>query len=459
VSALDPLVGRRVAVWGAGGEGRALGRALLGSGTDVVFVDDDPEGARRRLAGDGAPSIEVRAPSARVLGAVDVIVRSPGVCRYREELRRAEAAGVTVTTMMALWLADNAGRPVIAVTGTKGKSTTSALTAAVLRALGVRVALAGNIGVPVTDLELEGPAEATVVEVSSFQAVDVTTSPPVGVLTALAPDHVDWHGSVEQYYRDKLNLFRHGEKTVVAVNAASPVALAQAVALARWVPYGADDGAVGFRHGWVTVDGERLVPGAALPLAGRYNIDNLLGALRATQLLVGAVPSPGALRRELEGFTGLPSRCRRVGEQGGVEFFDDALGSNPLAVGAVVDSFAGRPLTLVMGGADRGLSYAPVADALWGARPEPRVVLLPGNDAPIAAALEAAAPRGRRASVSQATSMGDAVRLAARATPDGGAVVFCPGAPTPGAEGTYRDRSRAFIEAVGLLPGGPPPAG
>ena len=381
------------------------------------------------------------------------------MCRYRDELRRAETAGVTITTMMALWLADNAGRPVIAVTGTKGKSTTSALTAAVLRALGWRVALAGNIGVPVTDLELEGAAQATVVEVSSFQAVDVTTSPSVGVLTALAPDHVDWHGSVEQYYRDKLNLFRHGAHTVVAVNAASPVAVAQAAAtLAHWVPYGGDDGAVGYHEGWVTVGGDRLVPGSALPLAGRYNIDNLLGALRATQLLAGAVPSPDALGRALEGFAGLPSRCRRVGEDGGVEFFDDALGSNPLAVAAVVDCFTGRPLTLVMGGADRGLSYAPVADAVCRARPTPRVVLLAGNDAPIAAALEERAGRDPRPSITQAASMQDAVQVAAWATPDGGAVVFCPGAPTPRAEGTYRDRSRAFIEAVALLHGAPPPA-
>ena len=141
---------------------------------------------------------------------VDVVVRAPGVSRYRPELAAAEAAGVVVTTAMALWLEDYADAPVVAVTGTKGKSTTAALAAAILAADGLEVALIGNIGVPVLDTYGAPRADAYVVEVSSYQAVDVTRSPGVVVLTSLAPDPLDWHGGVEPYYRDKLRLVEAG---------------------------------------------------------------------------------------------------------------------------------------------------------------------------------------------------------------------------------------------------------
>ena len=182
---LDEVLVRRVAVWGLGAEGLAFAALARGRGVEPVLVDDRPEEAAERVAASVGRMGPVLAPGAVDWSTVDVVVRSPGVSRYRPELADAESAGTTVTTAMALWLEDHADAPVLAVTGTKGKSTTAALAAAILEADGRRVELVGNIGVPVLDTYGRPAPDVFVVEVSSYQAADVTRSPGVVVLTSL----------------------------------------------------------------------------------------------------------------------------------------------------------------------------------------------------------------------------------------------------------------------------------
>jgi len=214
---LAEVCARRVAVWGLGAEGLSLARLLEDRHAAVRFIDDRPEAAAVRLEehlGAGRP---VLSPGDVPWPEIDVVLRSPGVSRYRPELEAARAAGITVTTAMALWLEDFADARVVAVTGTKGKSTTAALTAALLGHDGSDVALIGNIGVPVVERYGMPLADAYVVEVSSYQAADVQVSPGLVVLTSLAPDHLDWHGNEEAYYRDKLRLVQAGPPGILAV--------------------------------------------------------------------------------------------------------------------------------------------------------------------------------------------------------------------------------------------------
>jgi UDP-N-acetylmuramoylalanine-D-glutamate ligase len=277
------------------------------------------------------------------------------VSRYRPELVAAEAAGVAVTTTMALWLVDHSDAPVLAITGTKGKSTTAALASAILRAGGRRVDLIGNIGVPVLDTYGQAPPDAYVVEVSSYQAADVTRSPGVVVLTSLAPDHLDWHGGIEAYYRDKLRLVEAGPSGLLAVSAANDEAVARTMAHPGRVLFGPtgrvrlDDG------GWIEVDGTRLVDARRLRLPGRHNVWNLCGAIAGIVLLTGEVPFAEAVGAALDGFVGLPSRCQVLGQRDGRTYVDDALASNPFASATSIESFAGRSLTVIVGGADRGV--------------------------------------------------------------------------------------------------------
>jgi UDP-N-acetylmuramoyl-L-alanine---L-glutamate ligase len=436
---LDEVLGQRMAVWGLGAEGTALVALARTRGVEPLLIDDRPDAAGVLLPAD------VR------WGDVDVVVRAPGVSRYRAELGDAEAAGVVVTTAMALWLEDHAEAPVIAITGTKGKSTTAALAAEILRAEGTQVALVGNIGVPVTDTYGQDRAGAYVVEVSSYQAADVTVSPRVVVLTSLAPDHLDWHGGLESYYRDKLRLVTAGRADghgALAVSAGNPEALRRTADHPDRILYGPEGRVRVDSGGWVEADGARLVHTDRLRIPGRHNVWNLCGAVAGVLLLTGRSPSTDAVEGAVARFDGLPSRCRPLGMRHGRTYVDDALASNPFASAASIETFADRPLTVVVGGADRGVDPGPLVDAITAHRPPASVVVLPPDADRLAEALVLGglAP----GAVRLADDLAGAVELASTMTPMGGVVLFSPGAPTPEGGGGYGERSRQFARSAGL---------
>ena len=199
------LADRRVAIWGFGREGRAAIRALrqrCGEQHFTLFCSAAEVDAVRAF--DPALEIIAGEPDAATLGRFDVVVKSPGISAYKPALLTAQAQGTRFTSGTALWFDENQGARVIAVTGTKGKSTTSALLAHLARALGVRTALAGNIGLPLLEL-LDQQADLWVIELSSFQTGEAG-SLELGVVTSLYEEHLDWHGSREQYVVDKLRL-------------------------------------------------------------------------------------------------------------------------------------------------------------------------------------------------------------------------------------------------------------
>ena len=195
---------------------------------------------------------------------------------------------------------------------------------------------------------------------------------------------------------------------------------------------------------------------------------NLCGAVAGALLLTGVTPSAEAAAAAMAGFAGLESRCRPIGDRHGRTYVDDALASNPFATVASIDTFAGRELTVIVGGADRGVDPAELVEALATRRPMPSVVVLPPDPDRLVALLVDAGMRVGRGgdsgdgeatgdgggSVQAATDLAGAVAMAAEVTPEGGVVLFSPGAPTPEGGGGYRERSRQFAEAAGLaLPG------
>ena len=460
-SGIETLRNRRVGVWGTGREGRALVRLALERGADVLVVQDPPAPEERapdkRAPGERAPAeLEVHEPGALYGARLDVMVVSPGVSKYRPELERLRSQGVVVTTATALWLEDFAGHAVIGITGSKGKTMTASLTALAMRSTGADVGIGGNMGTPVTDF-YEGPErDAYVVEVSSFQAAYVTSSPRVGVLTLVAPDHLDWHGNYERYVSDKLNLFTHRGDLELAVNARSP----EAVAFTSDEPfssrvggrhlYGAD-GAVRVGGNGIEVDGEEVPPLASLaavagsPLRGRHNLDNLCGAITATRLLTGDWPDFATLSESVSKMPSLPSRLATIAMEGGVEFVDDTLASNPAGTIAALEAFEGSHISLIAGGHDRGASLDALARVLASADGT-TLVSLGGAGERLSDELGSMRSTVRCV---KAGSMRDAVRLAATALgEDGGVVLLSPAAPTPASEGTYEARSAAFRSAV-----------
>jgi UDP-N-acetylmuramoylalanine--D-glutamate ligase len=440
--------GKRVGLWGLGREGQANLRKLHTLGIDPVKVDDHPNDPAVLPTGNGGLA---------ALQACDVVVKTPGISRYRPEVTRLERGGVPVVGGLGLWLAQLTGadlRRVIAVTGTKGKSTTASVLGHLIVGLGHSCLVGGNIGVlPYDPAEPQDP-DYWVIEVSSYQATDLPCSPPVVAVTSLHPDHLDWHGGVEQYYRDKLSACSQPGAELTVANGDSDLLREREALLGPLVA-------------WVGADDD---PGAdwmePLGLPGRHNRRNALIARRClTAAGIAGAGDDTALYAAAKGYRGLPSRLASIGTVDGVTFVDDSLSTNVLPTLAALDSFPGRRVALIVGGHDRGIDYAPLAEGVL-ARPAPTLVLtLPDSGPRIHAALtqkgeDAVPPGGTTLPALPPAAAGP--NPPARDCPDlpsavaagyewarpDGIVLLSPAAPSFGAFRDYRDRAEAFAEAM-----------
>ena len=434
------LAGARVGVWGLGREGHANLRKLLALGVEPVLVDDQPPAATLLIPG-GRPVLATGDGGLAALERCDVVVKTPGLSRYRPEVARLTALGIPVVGGLGLWLAEADLRRVLVVTGTKGKSTTSSVTGHLLTGLGYRCMVGGNIGAPPYDPATDGDGDFDywVVEVSSYQATDLPCSPPVVAVTSLHPDHLDWHGGVEQYYRDKLSACTQPGAELTVANGDSDL-LRERVGL------------LGPRVEWVREDDELGVSGSdwmePLGLPGRHNRRNALIARRC--LVALGVPAAGddaRLSAAAAGYQPLPSRLTPVGTVNGVTFVDDSLSTNVLPTLAALDAFPGRRIALIAGGQDRGIDYAPLAAGLLAREAPTYVLTLPDSGPRIRAQLEAVGFAG----VTDCRDLDDAVAAGFTwASPDG-VVLLSPAAPSFGRFRDYRDRAEAFARAVRAL--------
>ncbi|RIV39938.1 UDP-N-acetylmuramoyl-L-alanine--D-glutamate ligase [Micromonospora radicis] len=445
---LSDLRGRTVAVWGAGREGRAAVTAIAAHGpADLVAVDDSANFLTLPWEGPlaaAAPLVTGEEGFAR-LAAADVVVRSPGVPQTHPWLVELRRRGATVTQGTALWMADHGARTV-GVTGSKGKSTTSSLISHLLTAVGRPNVFGGNIGVPTLDLP---EAELYVLELSSYQCSDLTDSPRIAVVTSLFPEHLDAHGGEREYYRDKLNLLAYGPNTVV-VNGGDPrllVELGDRAAVRAGTAdsvnvAGGPDGTPWFHR----VD-RPLFPRAVLPLVGRHNEGNLCVALAVLDALgVDLVDSKDTLAVAVAEFQGLAHRLTEIVDPSGLTFVDDTLATSPYAAIHAIDAYDGRPLTVIVGGNDRGVDYSPLREHL--AERELTVIGIPDSGPRIIEALDGL-PKVRTELVDDLT---DAVRLARQLTPAGGVVLLSPAAPSYGRFRNFEHRSEVFAQAIRTTP-------
>ncbi|MBJ6982575.1 UDP-N-acetylmuramoyl-L-alanine--D-glutamate ligase [Luteimonas sp. MC1572] len=460
---ISQLDGRRVALWGWGREGRAAYQALRGRlpGLALTLFCEAPEVAAATAPGDPLLAVETDASAGR-LASFDVVVKSPGISPYRPEALVAAHAGTAFIGGTTLWFGEQAGasgiaRGVACVTGTKGKSTTTALLAHLLRAGGTRTALAGNIGVPLLEL-LDARADAWAVELSSYQTRDVAASgvrPDVAVVTNLFPEHLDWHGSEDRYIEDKLTLVMQARPRVAVLNADDPRLAVVGARLdpateVRW--YGRADG--WHLRGDVVHRGEAAVlDGRDVPLPGRHNLGNLCAALAAVEALgFDAVALAGAAR----GFRPLPHRLQLLGERGGATWVNDSISTTPHASLAALEVYRDRRVALLVGGHDRGLDWSDFA-AVMRTRAPAVVVAMAANGPRIHALLAEVAVEGgfdlRQAS-DLATAMDQAragLSLSTRPA-SGDVVLLSPGAPSFGAYRDYTERGRDFARLAGFDP-------
>ncbi|MCY1138898.1 UDP-N-acetylmuramoyl-L-alanine--D-glutamate ligase [Actinoplanes sp. Pm04-4] len=443
---LADLKGRSVAVWGTGREGRAAVTAIAPHGPSRLIAVDDSANFLS-VAWDG-PLAEL-APLAGgdhafpALVTADVVVRSPGVPQTHPWMAELRRRGVTITGGSALWMADHAART-IGVTGSKGKSTTSSLISHLLAAVDRPNIFGGNIGVPLLDLP---DAEQYVLELSSYQCADLTDSPRVAVVTSLFPEHLDAHGGEAEYYRDKLNLLRHSPEMIV-VNGSDERLRNEIRGVTDAngfppIPAAADDSRFRVEDDIVYCSDEPLFQRSALRLKGGHNGRNLCVALAVLDGI--GIDVPGEKERlaaAVASFEGLPHRLTEISDPSGLTFVDDTLSTSPYSAMHAIDAYSDRPLTVLLGGTDRGLDYSPLRHFLAGK--ELTVIGIPDSGPRILAEL---AGLDKIKSVA-AQDLPDAVRLSRELTPAGGVVLLSPAAPSYGQYRNFEHRSQAFTDAI-----------
>ncbi len=455
---ISQLKGHRVALWGWGREGQASWRAIRSQLPDLplTLFCTSAEVAAASGCGDARLTVEDDATAER-LSAFDIVVKSPGISPYRPEAAAAAAGGTRFIGGTTLWFGEHAGAGEIAtnticITGTKGKSTTTALLAHLLRAGGHRAALAGNIGLPLLELPhlatVDAP-ESWVIELSSYQTRDVALSgvrPDIALVLNVFPEHLDWHGSEARYIADKLQLVTAARPRIAILNAADArlAALQLSDSEVRW--FGNNDG-WHLQGDTLFRDKMAVLETASLPLPGRHNRSNLCAVLAVLEAMgLDAV----ALAPHAATFQPLPHRLQTLGVHDGITWVNDSISTTPHASLAALDCFAGRRVAILVGGHDRGIDWSYFVAAVAGR--ESLTIITMGANGPKIHKLLAAQATNATFAVIAAEGLADAVE-SARAVLDGnGVILLSPGAPSFGPYRDYVERGRHFASLGGFDP-------
>lgn len=455
---ISQLEGKRVALWGWGREGRAafgvLQQRLPALPLTLFCPEAEAAGAREETHG----ALTVRSDvTGEALAAFEVVIKSPGISPYGEAALHASARGSRFIGGTSLWFAEHADaqgvvRDTVCVTGTKGKSTTTALLAHLLRASGARTGLIGNIGLPLLEVLDPQPAPAYwAVELSSYQTGEVARSgahPQVAIVLNLFPEHLDWHGSEARYIEDKLQLVTAAAPRVAVLNAADPHLAGLSLPHSEVVWFNQPQG--WHMRGDVVYRGDQAVfDTARTPLPGRHNRGNLCAVLAAVEAL-GL--DAAALAPAVQDFRPLPNRLQVLGTRDGLTFVNDSISTTPHASLAALECFAGQRIALLVGGHDRGLDWHDfVAHMAHDAAPV-EIVTMGANGPRIHALLQPLAGQGRFG-LHAAADLAEAVQLACAALgARGGVVLLSPGAPSYGVYRDYVARGRHFAELAGFEP-------
>lgn len=434
-------------VVGLARSGQAVARMLAARGREVIGVDSaTPEGA----AGLEQAGVEVHldVEGTELLDRVKTLVKSPGVPDEAPVVARAHERGIPALGELELaWRA--LPNPLVAVTGTNGKTTVVEWLAYVWKLAGREATVAGNVGTPLSALVGEVSERATVIcECSSFQLEDtVAFAPEIAVLLNLTPDHIDRHGSLDAYGEAKLRIFagqRAGDYSIFDADEAS-FAASDRPGRGATIAYGASACAEGgclvrIRGGTIEADGRALIAVDELALRGEHNVRNAM-AVAAAALCAG-LPAE-AIARGLRQFGGVPHRLESVAEIGGVSFINDSKATNVAAADAALRSFEGG-LHVILGGSLKGGGFDLLATAV---AQRCRGAYLIGE----------AAPALRRALAGTAVELADcgtlerAFERAAAAARPGEAVLLAPACASFDAFRDFEHRGERFRELVGEL--------
>ncbi len=432
----------KVAVIGYEIEGRSAAEYWRRLGDEVTVCDQDPD----KSIPEGLPS-RVGPAYLKNLDNFDLIVRSSGV-NPKTILAENPAVNDKITTVINEFLRVCPTKNIIGITGTKGKGTTSTLTAKMLEAAGHKTFLGGNIGTSPLDFLPQLSAKSWVVlELSSYQLEDIRYSPALAVCLMVEPDHLNWHGTLDTYTAAKANLFRHQKPQDTAIyfaNNQTSHAIAS-TSPGKKIPYFARPGAY-VADNAIVIDGTEICKTDELQLLGQHNWQN---ACAAATILWQVTHSVAPIRNVLTTFSGLPHRLEFVRELDGVRYYNDSFASVPSASQAAIEAVSG-PKVLILGGYDRQLPLEPLVKTIKKHQGDLRTILLIGQSTTrLAAALKAVGVTGFR--LSPARTMTEIIQEARGQAKNGDSVVLSPGFPSFDMFKNFEDRGLQFNREVHKL--------
>lgn len=443
----------KIAIAGYGAEGESNYRYWNTPENQVVIVDE-------KQPSRDAPvdaSVIVGENAFSKLNGYDMVIRTAGLAPRK------------ITTDGTVWSATNeffakCPAPIVGVTGSKGKGTTSSLIAGILRAAGRTVHLVGNIGVPALDVLPDITADDIVVyELSSFQLWDAKKSPDVAVVLMIEPDHLDVHANMDEYVNAKANIRRHQGCTDICIYHPTNE-YARRIAEGgtdtyvdeycdggqdSFYRYGiASEGQVYVADGMFKCQDTILAPVAALQLAGQHNVENACAAISATLAVDGGITG-AAIEQGLREFTGLPHRLKFVREVKGVGYYDDSIATTPGSARAAMKAF-NQPKVLILGGSSKGANFDTLTDEII-QNDSVRAIICIGETGPAIEALLREKGVAGEVNLELSHDMQHIVRRAAACAQSGDVIILSPACASFDMFKNYGDRGDQFIAAVNAL--------
>lgn len=410
------LENKTIAIWGQGKEGTAAEKYVREHCRQINII-------------------EVGEDNVDDIYHCDILIKSPGVSLYRPEIDKAVKRGIIVTSGTNLFFANKSQQTkVIAVTGTKGKSTTSALLYHTLQQLKIKVELGGNIGRPLIELA-DAEVDFVVAEMSSYQCADCQGSADIGVLLNLYPEHLQWHGSHQRYWQDKLNMINKARRKLLNAQDERTLEMADKTK-AAWFN---DKTAIHIENNYFYDGSDRLFSCSVLPLLGEHNAQNACAVLSVIKMLDMPLDK---CEQTFSSFQALPHRLQKVAEANGVTFIDDSISTTPeTAIAALKALDKGQVMTLIAGGFDRGQDYSELGDYLKSLENRICLVVLPDTG-------ERILKNSPGIKARTVANMEQAVDAAVEVTPKGGTVILSPAAPSYNMYKNFEARGEDFSNCI-----------
>ncbi len=414
------LTDKTIGIWGMGKEGEAALKAIkkFASPTQIITLDDS---------------------TLNRLQLCDIVVKSPGVSLYKPEIIAAQKKGIIFTSGTSLFMDNKSSSTrVIGITGTKGKSTTSSLLYHTLKTAGLNVAFGGNIGQPLVNLLLDKKTDIVVAELSSYQCADFKGACDMAILTNLFPEHLQWHGTHQQYYADKCNMVRQAKMSFV--NGQNETVLNHLSQLSNAYFFNTSN-TIHLSKGYFCNDTQQLFSQSILNLVGEHNAENACAVL-SVALQLGI--SLEIIQTAFQTFEALPHRLQTIGTYNGITYVDDSISTTPETAIAAVKAFDnGQFISLIVGGYDRGQDYDTLIDFLKPLKERVHLIAIPDTGTRAYLTAQAAG-----IATTKVETIEHAVILSKQITPNGGVVILSPASPSYNCYKNFEERGADFIHWV-----------